>query len=58
MRFFGNAFDFNNDGKLDAMEQGAELGFLMEMIDSDKNDMFAGQSHNSMNFDLYEKNWF
>lgn len=30
---FGSAFDFNNDGVLDAMEQGAELGFLYEMLE-------------------------
>ena len=28
MGVFGNLFDFNHDGKLDPMEQGAELGFL------------------------------
>lgn len=58
MSFFGNAFDFNNDGKLDAMERGAELGFLMEMIDSVENDKFTGQSHDSTNYNLYEKDWF
>ena len=36
---FGSAFDFNNDGILDAMEQGAELGFLCEMME----DMDSGE---------------
>ena len=39
MGIFGNLFDFNNDGKLDAFKMGMELGFLTEMMentDSDK----------------------
>ena len=38
MGIFGNLFDFNNDGKLDAFEKAAELGMLMEMIDSEEED--------------------
>ena len=36
MSIFGNLFDFNRDGKLDALEQGAELGFIMQMMDAQK----------------------
>ena len=36
MSIFGNLFDFNGDGKLDPMEQGAELGFFMQMMDAAK----------------------
>lgn len=38
MGIFGNLFDFNGDGKLDALEQGAEFGFFMQMMDSIKQD--------------------
>ena len=37
MKLFGNFFDFNNDGKLDAFEKAAEFGSFMEMLDSLKN---------------------
>ena len=37
MGVFGDLFDFNGDGKLDALEQGAELGFLMEIIELEEN---------------------
>ena len=33
---FGNLFDFNHDGKMDALEHGAELGFIMQMMDAQK----------------------
>lgn len=33
---FGNLFDFNNDGKLDAFEQAAELSLFHQII-SDEN---------------------
>ena len=35
---FGDVFDFNNDGKLDAFEKAAEFGAFIQMIDSEKND--------------------
>ena len=38
MGIFGNLFDFNNDGRLDALEQGAEFGFFMQMINAQKQD--------------------
>ena len=44
---FGNFFDFNNDGKLDAFERGAEFAFLNELMEdeNDKADDF-GDSDN------------
>lgn len=36
MGVFGNLFDFNGDGKLDPLEQGAEFGFFMQMMDAAK----------------------
>lgn len=38
MGIFGNLFDFNGDGKLDSLEQGAEFGFFMQMMDAAKQD--------------------
>lgn len=35
MGIFGNLFDLNRDGELDAFEQAAELGFLAEMMEED-----------------------
>lgn len=30
---FGDLFDLNHDGELDAFERGAELGFLHSMLE-------------------------
>ena len=30
--FFGDAFDLNFDGKLDAFERAADMGLFMEMM--------------------------
>ena len=38
MGLFGNLFDFNGDGKLDAFEKAAEFGAFMQMIDSEEQD--------------------
>ena len=38
MGLFGDLFDFNNDGKLDAFEKAVEFGAFMQMIDSAEND--------------------
>ena len=35
MGIFGNLFDLNRDGKLDAFEQAAELGFLAHIMEED-----------------------
>lgn len=42
MGLFGNVFDFDGDGKLDAFESAAECGFIMEMMDAEKNDALTG----------------
>ena len=36
MGILGSLFDFNNDGKLDAFEKAAELGMLMQIIESEE----------------------
>ena len=38
MGLFGNLFDLNGDGKLDAFEKAAEFGAFMQMVDSAKKD--------------------
>ena len=38
MGIFGNLFDFNGDGNLDAFEKAAEFGLFMQMMDAEKND--------------------
>lgn len=38
MGVFGNLFDFNKDGKLDAFEEAAEFGAFMQIIESEEND--------------------
>ena len=39
MGIFGDLFDFNNDGKLDAFEKDADFGAFMQMIESEKQDV-------------------
>ena len=36
MSIFGDLFDFNNDGKLDAFEKAAELGLIMQIMESEE----------------------
>ena len=38
MGLFGDLFDFNNDGKLDAFEKAAEFGVLADMMDEEENE--------------------
>ncbi len=38
MGIFGNLFDFNGDGELDTLEKAAELGLLMELIESEEDE--------------------
>lgn len=33
MGIFGNLFDFNHDGKLDALEQAMDFGLFVQMMD-------------------------
>ena len=35
---FGDMFDFNNDGNLDAFEQGLEFMFIDELIKAESDD--------------------
>ena len=44
MGLFGDLFDFNNDGRLDGMEEAMEFGFLMTMLeeDDDEDDDLTG----------------
>ena len=46
MGIFGNLFDFNHNGKLDPLEQGAEFGFFMQMMDAAKQDELASAGLN------------
>ena len=34
--FFGDAFDFNHDGKLDAFEQASEFEFITSIMEKEK----------------------
>jgi len=38
MGLFGNLFDFNGDGNLDALESAVEYGMFMNIVDSDQED--------------------
>lgn len=38
MSYFGNAFDFNNDGMLDTLESALEFGVFMQVMDHEKNE--------------------
>jgi hypothetical protein len=38
MSYFGNAFDFNNDGRLDTLESALEFGVFMQVMDYEKNE--------------------
>ena len=38
MGILGNLFDFNGDGKLDTFEKAAELGMLMNIIETEEQD--------------------
>lgn len=49
--FFGDIFDFNNDGKLDDLERAADFGMFMNMIDSAKEEELS-----SAGLDLDELN--
>lgn len=37
MGIFGDIFDFNSDGELDALEQAAEFSAFMNFIESGEN---------------------
>ena len=37
MGIFGNLFDFNRDGELDAAERAAELSFVAHLLENEDN---------------------
>ena len=38
MSYFSDAFDFNNDGRLDTLESALEFGVFMQVMDYEKNE--------------------
>ncbi len=40
MGFFGDLFDLNHDGELDAFEQAAELGLLAQLMEEDSDEEY------------------
>ncbi len=52
MGLFGNAFDFNNDGNLDALEQAAEFSMLMNILDSCEEDETESSDPDSTDYDF------
>ena len=49
--FFDDLFDFNGDGKLDALEKGAEFSMFMNMLDSEKNEELTAAGLNPNDLD-------
>lgn len=49
--FFDDLFDFNDDGKLDALEKGAEFSMFMNMLDSEKNEELTAAGLNPNDLD-------
>jgi hypothetical protein len=39
---FGGLFDLDNNGRIDPMERGAEIGFIYDVIDDEDNDTATG----------------
>ena len=35
--FFGNTFDLNHDGQLDALERAADFGLFVEIMEAEEN---------------------
>lgn len=54
MGLFGDLFDFNGDGKLDAFEEAAELGAIMNMVDSCQTDELASAGLDENELDLMD----
>lgn len=55
MGIFGDLFDFNNDGKLDSLEQAMEFGAFMNMIDSSKKDELVSAGLDVDSLDLMDE---
>ena len=56
MSIFGDLFDLNHDGEMDAFEKAAEFGFLMDMMDAQKNDELTSAGLNPA--DLEDMGYF
>ena len=52
MGLFGDIFDFDNNGKLDAFEEAAEFGFFMQMMNDQKNAELTGAGLNPADLEL------
>ncbi|MBO4734468.1 MAG: hypothetical protein J5662_08330 [Clostridia bacterium] len=52
---FGNLFDFNNDGKLDASEQAAELAVFHQIISDENKEDEDSIIEEIDDFDIYEE---
>jgi hypothetical protein len=39
---FGGLFDLDNNGRMDPMERGAEIGLIYDVIDDEGNDTATG----------------
>ena len=58
MSYFGDAFDFNNDGRLDTLESALEFGVFMQVMDYEKNENLidAGLDPEELdNMDYFER---
>ena len=51
MGIFGDMFDFNGDGELDAMEKAAEFGAFMSMMESFREDELKSAGLDPYEFD-------
>ena len=55
MGIFGDIFDFNNDGEMDAFEKGAEFGAFMNMVDSCKKDELESAGIDLADFEFMDE---
>lgn len=51
MGIFGNMFDFNGDGKLDALEQAMDFGLFVHMMDELNQDEDNDEDFDNEDFD-------
>lgn len=54
MGLFGDLFDFNGDGKLDAFEKATEFGAFMNMVDSCQKDELTSSGLDIDKLDLMD----
>ena len=47
---FGGLFDLDNNGRMDSMERGAEIGFIYDVIDDEENDTAATSETSDWDF--------